>query len=960
MSEDSEPEEGVDARGALVFKENRTNAFYKVGTIACSAVGETSAIICIAELGGRLIVAVPGAVWAKKVAKRKLEKSTLGKALGVDVVACSEADLENPLPEVSIKAWVGVLSMNDEAKVEFVTTPPTYDFGTGVLPYAEALVRVADEHFAFTTAESGGGGDGIFKRMSLVESGLADMREMLKTLVGQTGEATPSTATGARPKAGLHTGKARASGGATQTAGDLEALDRSTVAAARAAGISDESLKEMSRLIGAKRNKVEEIPIPEALDEDDGAGIDGELDEEAANLEDLAAQNGKDLMETAVVHLTKLVSNMAQENKKKGQDLESLLDQTPGSSSTSDSTFGGNRRSHAAALRALTKAFNESPRLIYESIEGQMERDFTHTPAALSTGVCSARAWLCSRSRIGNFQNHVRWSWQVAGILDDLATGAPERARARACLLLAAADQASIDGGSWVMSTVAMLEPIPPYQEFSKHSAPSEPGDGSVRPQVGRDLLGDSQGAREVQRGKEKASSSRPEPRFWPTPESGRSTWRQASQRKGQRRQERRRWFGAKVRQVALESAEEDGARDEGMTLPPSSLTSPFSPQGPIASHSGRTCKVGSGAPSVSGRPGRELHDPPRHVPGSCVGPVDPLKVFASYFQQVFRCPNLGQFLKSCFRRAEPDNPSGEHRRASGEGTWPMPLPYPEVFKMSPQNRAPDQLKKLVVSVQICILNYLDLGRPTRAPPQCRAGAQLTAQQWEVVKRFECFLGAWFKLGTLSASDMGRTAGKIEDLERVLDQLKALTSVSSSSQQRGDSELGRLRGTKMGTFKVVEADRLQFRGFPDFDPKPFLDDFSRDIYEHPFEHAIDPEDFMGKIPRVRVHCTREERIKLYQLLDKSRRVRLFTAEEVREQFGSGVFAVLKSLEFDRLILDSRPHNLLENPPGRFIQTLGSGEALTHLHLEGGERLYISSNDIRDFYHLFHVSEDRCR
>ena len=70
--------------------------------------------------------------------------------------------------------------------------------------------------------------------------------------------------------------------------------------------------------------------------------------------------------------------------------------------------------------------------------------------------------------------------------------------------------------------------------------------------------------------------------------------------------------------------------------------------------------------------------------------------------------------------------------------------------------------------------------------------------------------------------------------------------------------------------------------------------------------------------------------------------------------------MLKSLELDRLILDSRPHNLLESPPRRFIQTLGSGEALTHLHLENGERLYVSSNDIRDFYHLFHVSADRCK
>ena len=68
-----------------------------------------------------------------------------------------------------------------------------------------------------------------------------------------------------------------------------------------------------------------------------------------------------------------------------------------------------------------------------------------------------------------NYHNHVRWSWQVGGIWDDLMSGNNERARARAGLLLAAADQASIDGGSWVMSTVSLMEGVPPFQEFSKH-----------------------------------------------------------------------------------------------------------------------------------------------------------------------------------------------------------------------------------------------------------------------------------------------------------------------------------------------------------------------------------------------------------------------------------------------------------------------------------------------------------
>ena len=289
-----------------------------------------------------------------------------------------------------------------------------------------------------------------------------------------------------------------------------------------------------------------------------------------------------------------------------------------------------------------------------------------------------------------------------------------------------------------------------------------------------------------------------------------------------------------------------------------------------------------------------------------------------------------------------------------------MPMPHPKAFSADPKSLAPGELKKLFVNVQVCLLNFLDLGRPSRAPPCCVIGGTLSEKQWEAVKRFESFLDAWFELGVLGATDMGRTAGKIEDLENALQKLKQLNAGGGSPSQSGSPELGRLGGSKVGTIKPVESDRLQFRGFPDFDPTPFLDMRSKEIYEHPFEHSIDPDEHMGPVPHFRVHCSREERLKLYQLLDKSRRIKLFTEEQVRHRFGSGVFSVLKSMELDRLILDSRPHNLLENPPGRFIQTLGSGEALTHLRLEGGERLYISSNDIWDFYHLFHVSADRCR
>ena len=402
-------------------------------------------------------------------------------------------------------------------------------------------------------------------------------------------------------------------------------------------------------------------------------------------------------------------------------------------------------------------------------------------------------------------------------------------------------------------------------------------------------------------------------------------------------------------------SAEEAGVRGR-----------PFEP--PVSSSQGPSFSDFCAEPAVdtfNGRDPGRLGDLPsafdRHVPGSSVGPLDPILVLQSFVKEIFLCPKLGPFARSCLRKAELDDQSGEKFFRPRDGTWPMPLPYPEVCSRDPKKLCKDELKRLVVNAQVILLNYLDLGKVARAPPACRVGVPLSSKQWESVVRFECFLDAWFNLGILSASDMGRTAGKIEDLEVLLRQLeKRVFEHSLLSKESGSVELGPLRGAKTGAFKPVEPDRLRFRGFPEFDPRPFLDETSKSIYENPFEHSLRPEDFHGTAPRVRVHCSREERLKLYRLLDQSDRVRLFTKDQVRLGFSSGVFAVLKSLEADRLILDSRPHNLLEAPPGRFIQALGSGETLTHLHLEEDENLLISSNDIRDFYHLFKVSEERCR
>ena len=114
-SESSEQEETAgNVRGCLLYKNNRTHLPIKVGALPGVVAEESTALIAIAELGGRFIVAIPGVVWNRKIAKRKIEKAALGKALSVDVVAAALGDPETATPEVHLRIRVGVLAAGEE------------------------------------------------------------------------------------------------------------------------------------------------------------------------------------------------------------------------------------------------------------------------------------------------------------------------------------------------------------------------------------------------------------------------------------------------------------------------------------------------------------------------------------------------------------------------------------------------------------------------------------------------------------------------------------------------------------------------------------------------------------------------------------------------------------------------------------------------------------------------------
>ena len=334
----------------------------------------------------------------------------------------------------------------------------------------------------------------------------------------------------------------------------------------------------------------------------------------------------------------------------------------------------------------------------------------------------------------------------------------------------------------------------------------------------------------------------------------------------------------------------------------------------------------------------------------------------------------LGMFARSSFGFPERDGSSTER----SSGGFPIPLPYPEIVKSTWKADPIEVSRKKMLSAVLVGLNYLHLNRPTRAPANIRLGQPLSRAQWGIVRRLELFLDAWLSHNEVGPTDMGRTAPEVECIEEMIvsltDQARRLTATASPSYFPAGREdvvagsgglksgvvVGQLEHSAYSTFKPVEPDRLKFIGRPTFNPLPFLDSRSAFVYKYPLQAATDPDDFGGQIPFVQVHCSKDTKLKLFSLLDQSGRLALHPASTVRPRFASGLFSVLKDEKKDRLIMDSRPSNCLEEVEQRWVRSLAVGESLCRLTLKDSDVLRTSSNDLRDYYYLFQITEERSR
>eukprot|EP00435_Cladocopium_sp_Y103_P020973 s3434_g5.t1 len=463
-------------------------------------------VIQIAEFEGKVLVAVPASVWHRTVARRILPAPALSKPTPIEVAAASAEDRSLPLEEISVKAWVGFLrheyiqqlEILEEADYEFFFEYENQDF----LPSAQGLVEVAQEHFAFFSAEGTGldgdpyeededeppeiangmgeeqdAGSHADARIDRLEEALAGISVELKKLA--SGRVKNVAKQKAKAKAASSRSPARLSG-LTASSGDPKVkfplLDPGVVAAAIQAGIPESNLEQMQRLLsrGKPATKIKDMNAkvkPDYLSEDEAQGEpEGDMREGCG----LAAD--ADPLAKSVEKLTAIVELLTEDRKKKAAvgSLDSALDGSFAASSEGGLHPSSGKKA-AAARRSLRTAFEKNPEEIYTMVEKLMSEDLnsqTLGPGQQPTGL-SARAWIEFRSRISNYRTSVFCSWAAGGILDSLMSGDVAKARARTCLLILMLDQASIDFGSWTLAGELSLEGAPPFSSFAKHVSPS-------------------------------------------------------------------------------------------------------------------------------------------------------------------------------------------------------------------------------------------------------------------------------------------------------------------------------------------------------------------------------------------------------------------------------------------------------------------------------------------------------
>ena len=365
-------------------------------------------------------------------------------------------------------------------------------------------------------------------------------------------------------------------------------------------------------------------------------------------------------------------------------------------------------------------------------------------------------------------------------------------------------------------------------------------------------------------------------------------------------------------------------------------------------------------------------------VPGSRATPVKVSSLCNSFPRWLMKSTgSLSLFLRSIVN--EPyESISRTSTLSEAENTnvelWPLPIPFPEVFRRGAFGM--DHWRKKLVAMEVVILDWLHLGCPCAAPSCIRFGVRPSRKQWEVVQYLLHVSVDGNTPEFIDVDKMGRSAMKNESIERALGMIAESLSSLHDSFRGYDGGKGErphafddswlkcgkllhcLEGHDVSVARPIVASRLKFPGPPSFNPLQFFDSATSELYLHPIDHAQDHECFEGQVPTVKINASNEEKIALFKKLADCGRLRQIQRKADRHPFVSGLFCVGKNEQKDRLILDARPANMLERPKTVWCSSMASGTCLSEIIIRDDRVIVCSGLDLTDYFYQFAISSQR--
>lgn len=365
--------------------------------------------------------------------------------------------------------------------------------------------------------------------------------------------------------------------------------------------------------------------------------------------------------------------------------------------------------------------------------------------------------------------------------------------------------------------------------------------------------------------------------------------------------------------------------------------------------------------------------DKSAHLPEYISSKVFGIDLFKSIFSS--RTP-LGNFIRQShvLQMMESDS-------RSSTDLWPCPIPdsiSAPASLLSGRRRSRLKLRSVVrehLRVFVSSCNWLCLGRPKKVAAEGWTRQPLSVCQRSMLERLELSLRSWYRQSPGPCSDLQRSEQKFSTLHESIAELSSACRVLRSSFDpysracdRTDFSNEADKFEKSGkpvsckpktstTAVVLNPDRLKFTHSPKFEAARFINDpMLKAGFLEP-KHFRAPVETWPAVRPARVACSRDRLLALFKKWDEVNSLRLLDSNASEYRYRCGLFAVYKSSEKDRQILNPIPENGRTFGVAEATQNLSHGTLLCNLVLEPHEDLCIAATDLEDFYHCFKVTPE---